>query len=187
MVVGHGRDEVAAFFGFADWPRDRRTMDLGGRVLDVLAIPGHHEAHIALYDRWTRLLLTGDSVYPGRLYVGDPRAFAASMDRLVALAEERAVRHVLGCHIEMSGRPGHDYPTGTTYQPDEAPLAMTVEQLGQVRAAAHRFVDRPGVHRFDSFHLWIGPCRRAVVGQVARLVWSRARSLPVLRRWTMAR
>jgi glyoxylase-like metal-dependent hydrolase (beta-lactamase superfamily II) len=182
VLVGPGSEEVAMFFGFTDWPRDRRTFDLGGRQLDVLAIPGHHEAHIALYDRWTRLLLTGDSVYPGRLYVDDPPAFAASMDRLVALAEDEAVRHVLGCHIEMSSRPGHDYPTGATYQPDEAPLAMTVEQLRQVRAAAHRFVGRPGVHRFDAFHLWVGPCRRAVAGQVLRLLWWRARGLPGMRR-----
>src|SRR4051794_26083943 len=102
VVVGHSVPEVAAFFGFEDWPRDRPTFDLGDRPLDVVALPGHHPAHIALYDSWTGLLLTGDSVYPGRLYVHDPLAFAASMDRLATLAEQRAVRHVLGCHIEMS-------------------------------------------------------------------------------------
>jgi hydroxyacylglutathione hydrolase len=183
VVVGHGVREVTDFFGFTDWPRDRVSLDLGGRQLDVLAVPGHHPAHLAFYDDWTRLLLTGDSVYPGRLYVQSPHAFAASLDRLAAFAEERAVRHVLGCHIEMSNRPGRDYPIGTPYQPDEAPLAMTLEQLTQVQAAAHRFADQPGVHRFDSFHLWVGPCRRSMLSQVGRLLWSQLRALPILPGW----
>ncbi|GAA4353443.1 MBL fold metallo-hydrolase [Angustibacter luteus] len=183
VVVGHEVSAVRAFFGLADWPRDRAELDLGGRVLDVLAIPGHHPAHVALLDRWAGLLLTGDSVYPGRLYVRDPRAFAASLDRLAALVEDRAVRHVLGCHIEMTSTPGVDYPVGATYQPDEARLAMTLGQLAEVRAAAHRFVDVPGVHRFAAFHLWIGPCRGAAVRQAGRLLWSRADRLPILRRW----
>ena len=110
VVVGHDVAAVRAFFGFADWPRDRAELDLGGRVLDVLAIPGHHPAHVALLDRWAGALLTGDSVYPGRLYVRDPQAFAASLDRLAALVEDRAVRHVLGCHIEMTSTPGRGLP-----------------------------------------------------------------------------
>ena len=149
---------------------------LSAAVLMVIAVP-------VLSAQVPGLLLTGDSVYPGRLYVQEPREFVASLDRLVALAEERVVRQVLGCHIEMSTRPGRDYPTGTTYQPDEAPLAMTLEQLDQVQAAAHRYVDEPGVHRFDTFHLWVGPCRTAVLGQAARLLWWHVRRLPILRWW----
>ena len=42
------------------------------------------DASIALYDRRTGLLLTGDTLYPGRLYVRDGPAFAASIQRLVA-------------------------------------------------------------------------------------------------------
>ncbi len=48
----------------AKWPEDAGTIDLGGRLIDVLAIPGHDQASIALYDRRTGLLLTGDSLYP---------------------------------------------------------------------------------------------------------------------------
>ena len=61
-------------------------FDLGGRVLEVTGIPGHHEAAIAVYDPWTGFLLTGDTVYPGRLYVRDMPAFMDSLDRLVAFA-----------------------------------------------------------------------------------------------------
>jgi hydroxyacylglutathione hydrolase len=78
-VVGTGVDSVRRFFGFTDWPEDRVRFDLGGRVLEVSAIPGHQRASIAVYDPWTGWLLTGDTVYPGRLYVETcPRSSAAS-------------------------------------------------------------------------------------------------------------
>src|SRR5882757_4312058 len=55
------------FFG-----NDRALLfDPGGRVLRVTGIPGHDERSIAVYDPWTGFLVTGDSVYPGRLYVRD--------------------------------------------------------------------------------------------------------------------
>ena len=63
--------------------------------------------------RYTGLLLTGDTVYPGRLYVEDWPAFRATIDRLIAFAETHPVSHVLGCHIEMSTTPGVDYPIRT--------------------------------------------------------------------------
>lgn len=68
-------------------------------------------------------------------------AFTDSLERLIRLAESREVRHVMGCHIEMSRTPGRDYPLGTTYQPEEPPLQMTVHQ--QLAAAALR--DSPPV------------------------------------------
>ncbi len=62
-------------FGIVD---NQGAIDLGDRVLDVLAIPGHHAAHVAYYDRKTGILLTGDHLYPGRLYVADFPAYVAS-------------------------------------------------------------------------------------------------------------
>jgi len=32
-----------------------------------LAAPGHHPAAVTYYDRYSGILLTGDTVYPGRL------------------------------------------------------------------------------------------------------------------------
>src|SRR5262249_53464706 len=57
------------FYGMTHWPEDVGTLDLGNRVLDILAIPGHDAVSIAVYDRQTAILFTGDSVYPGRLYI----------------------------------------------------------------------------------------------------------------------
>ena len=74
---------VQAFFGFRNWPSEVATYDLGGRVLDVVPIPGHEASSIAVYDRQTGILFTGDTLYPGRLYVEDATAFALSTQRLV--------------------------------------------------------------------------------------------------------
>jgi len=149
-------------------------FDLGGRVLDVTGIPGHHPASVAIFDPWTGFLLTGDTVYPGRLYARDFPEFARSLERLADFAAARPVKHVMGCHIEMTSKPGLDYPIGTKYQPDEPPLQMTVQQLTAVRDAVRSSAASPGAHAFDDFIIFNGPCRAAVLRQLARTVWRRA-------------
>ena len=112
------------------------TFDLGGRILDVTGSPGHHQAAITIYDRWTGFLLTGDTVLPGRLYAFDFPQFLASLDRMVALAEQpcRHARAGLPHRDDQAARPR--LPARGHYQPDERPLEMTVAQLKEVRAAA---------------------------------------------------
>jgi hydroxyacylglutathione hydrolase len=152
-VVGAGLDDVRTWYGFEDWPRTSRQIDLGGRVVDVVPGPGHEEAATVFYDRRTGLLLTGDTLYPGRLYVPDWPAFSATVDRLVAFCDERPVSHVLGCHIEMTSTPGVDYPIRTMHQPDEPPLQLGVEDLHFLRRAVDLVGDTPGVHPFERFVL----------------------------------
>ena len=53
--------DTQAFFHIASWPNDLGEVDLGGRVLNIVPIPGHDVVSIALYDRRTGILLTGDS------------------------------------------------------------------------------------------------------------------------------
>jgi glyoxylase-like metal-dependent hydrolase (beta-lactamase superfamily II) len=159
-VVSRELDAVQRFFGFTSWPEQTVTFDLGGRALDVMGSPGHHRAAITIYDAWTGFLLTGDTVVPGRLYAFDFPEFVDSLDRMVALADSRVITHVLGCHIEMARQPGRDYPLGTTYQPDERALEMTVAQLRAVRAAAHSVAGKQGVHRFDDFVIYNEPGKR---------------------------
>ncbi|MFF1603140.1 MBL fold metallo-hydrolase [Streptomyces mirabilis] len=157
-VVDAALDQAWPFFGFDGDPEGVARVDLGGRVLECLATPGHHAAAVTYFDPWTGFLLTGDTVYPGRLYVEDWAAFTRTVDRLIDFCAERPVTHVLGCHIEMSRQPGVDYPVRTTYQPDEPPLQMTTGQLHDIRAAIDTVGDRPGRHVFDDFVL----CRRDV-------------------------
>lgn len=174
-VVARELDAVQQHFGFTDWPGQLVPYDLGDRVLEVTGIPGHHAASVAVHDPATGFLLTGDTVYPGRLYVEDMPAFVDSLDRLVELTRSRAVTHVLGCHVEMSRTPGRDYALGSTYQPDEAAWPMTVAQLVDVRDCARSVADRPGAHVFGTFAIWNGPCHGAALRQVARGLWARVR------------
>jgi hydroxyacylglutathione hydrolase len=168
VVVSADGDAVRAYFGITDWPSQVVPFDLGGRVLDVFGIPGHHVASIAIFDPWSGFLLTGDTVLPGRLYVLDFPAFTASLRRLVDFAAEHEVTWVMGCHIEMTNTPRRDYPIAAAYQPDEPPLQLTVRQLTAVRDAAVSVTDRPGVHVFDDFVIYQNPCRAGVRRLMAR-------------------
>ena len=133
VIVGHSREEVADFFGINDWPTDKASIDLGGREIDLIPIPGHEPASIALYDKRTRLLLTGDSLYPGRLYVRDFAGFRASIERLVAFASEHQVTWVLGCHIEMPNEPGVDFKVRSPTHADEKKLQLGLKHMLELR------------------------------------------------------
>ena len=114
---------IAQFFGLT-WPTGTAQYDLGNRVIDIVPIPGHEAAHIAVYDRRTGILLTGDTLYPGRLYVSAQQTFRDSVDRLVDFTLSRPIAHVLGAHIEQKRTPFLDYPIGTTQQPEEHVLEL---------------------------------------------------------------
>jgi len=70
---------------------DGSTIDLGGRVLEVLATPGHAPDAICLLDRDNRLLFVGDTFYLAPLYThldgSDFDQYAQSAARLAQLAE----------------------------------------------------------------------------------------------------
>ena len=123
--------EVAAFFKIADWPHDIVKFDLGGRTLDVIPTPGHQPSHIMVFDERTRLLLSGDSLYPGRLYVPSNMFadFRASIDRVVAFTKHRRVAHVLGAHIEMTDAPARISCSGAQQHPHERALELPYADL----------------------------------------------------------
>jgi len=128
-VVANTVAAQQAAFGITTWPETIGHHELGERTLDVIAIPGHETTHIAIYDRQTGLLLTGDSLYPGLLFIRDWPAYRASMHRLAQFAATRPISHVLGAHIEMTATPKVCYPYRTTYQPDEHVLQLTAAHL----------------------------------------------------------
>jgi hydroxyacylglutathione hydrolase len=144
VVVGKSAEDVAAYFGITSWPEQVVQFDLGDRVLDVVPIPGHHPSHVAFYDRSTQLLLTGDSLYPGRLYVFDWPAYRASIARLAGfVAASNPVRLVLGTHIEMSRQPGVDFEFGADRHPDEHQLQLAPEALTELAEALAEAGDTP--------------------------------------------
>jgi glyoxylase-like metal-dependent hydrolase (beta-lactamase superfamily II) len=119
-VVGLYPKDVADFFNIADWPNQIVPYDLGGRVLDMIPTPGHQSAHIMIFDRKTRLLFSGDSLGPYRLYISmnEAKTYRDSIDRVEAFTKDKHVSWILGAHIEMTTKPGELIP-------DEAPSTPT--------------------------------------------------------------
>ena len=79
---------------------DGDRIDLGGRSVEIVATPGHTPDAICLFDREHGLLFTGDTYYPGVIWLYRPEtnlaAYDASIRRLAALAPQ--VKAVLGAH-----------------------------------------------------------------------------------------
>jgi glyoxylase-like metal-dependent hydrolase (beta-lactamase superfamily II) len=141
-------------FGIRNWPAENGSIDLGGRVIDVIPIPGHQPAHIAYYDRQTAVLHTGDHLYPGRLYVTDFAAYEASTRRLVEFTATRPLAHIVGCHIEQSATPFVDYPVGTAYQPREHTLELGRGHLLELMAGLEAMHGVPARVLFRDFTIW---------------------------------
>lgn len=141
-------------FGITEWPRQNGSIDLGGRVIDVIPLPGHQPAEVAYYDRRTGILLTGDHLYPGRLYVSDFEEYLASTRRLVEFTATRPVAHILGCHIEQSTTPFVDYQVGTSYQPQEHSLELGRGVLLELLAGLETMQNQPARVRYRDFTIW---------------------------------
>jgi glyoxylase-like metal-dependent hydrolase (beta-lactamase superfamily II) len=86
-------------------------IDLGGRVIEVLHVPGHSRGHLAVWDAATRTLLVGDAVLgdsvfdlEGRLVMPpnyrSPSDYRATCARLAALEPE----WLLAAHFPVMAR-----------------------------------------------------------------------------------
>jgi hydroxyacylglutathione hydrolase len=153
-VVEPNPAAVQAFFGLRNWPLDTASYDLGQRILDVIPIPGHEPSSIAIYDRETATLFTGDTLYPGRLYVRDAAAFTLSVQRLVDFTHGKTIAHVLGNHVEQTRTPYLDYPVGTIYQPDEHPLELGRAHLLELNEALREMHGKVYRLAFRDFTIW---------------------------------
>jgi glyoxylase-like metal-dependent hydrolase (beta-lactamase superfamily II) len=82
---------------------DGDVIDLGDRQFEVVHTPGHSPGGIALYEKATEILFSGDIVYDGPLiedtYHSDAADYLASMERLLTLP----VRLVHGGHFPSFG------------------------------------------------------------------------------------
>ena len=109
-------------FKITRWIHDGDTVDLGGRVLRIVSTPGHTPDSICLLDEANGLLWTGDSYYPGTIWLKRPEtdldAYERSMARVAALAPR--LHLVLG---------SHNAPTA-----DPSVLAKVVADMRAVRA-----------------------------------------------------
>ena len=101
---------------------DGDTVNLGGRVLEVIATPGHTPDAICLLDRKNGLLFTGDSFYAGPIWLYRPEtdldAYIHSVDRIAAMAPQ--------LHLLL---PSHNVPVD-----DPSQLPKLVAAIKKVRA-----------------------------------------------------
>jgi glyoxylase-like metal-dependent hydrolase (beta-lactamase superfamily II) len=82
-------DYIKRTWQVTHWIHDREKIDLGGRQLEVLFTPGHTPDSLSLLDRQHGLLFTGDTFYPGPIYLFTPEtdfgAYGRSVARLAQL------------------------------------------------------------------------------------------------------
>ena len=142
--MGLTHEEMVGFWGMTRFPEEVVTVDLGGRDILVWGSPGHVVSEFAYYDSYTQILFTGDMFYAGRCYISFWDTWFASMQRLIDFCDRNPVTHVMGCHVEISTK-GEDYPYGMTYQPDEAPVQMSVADLRHAFEVA-KTIKEPGIY-----------------------------------------
>lgn len=128
--------KIAAFI------HDGSRFDLGGRTIEVLATPGHTPDSISLMDRKNGLLFTGDTFYPGTIYLFGPGtdldAYAASVHRLAALAPQ--LKLVMGAH------------NAPVTSPEVLPkLAAAFDQVRAGKGTVSEEGSGPGVVKADGF------------------------------------
>ncbi len=153
-LVGTKKTDVIDFFKFTNWPNKYVDFELGNRTLKLIPIPGHQESSIAIYDTSSKLLLTGDTFYPGRLYIDDWSSFKTSINRLVEFSKKHKIKYILGNHIEMSTTNGIDYPMGSTYHPEEQKLPLTVQDLQALQFSLNNLGDKPTRHIHKNFIIY---------------------------------
>lgn len=161
-LVNPTGDDMKRFFGFRKWPSEPISLELGGRKLTVIPTPGHQEEAITIYDSRTKWLLTGDSLYPGYIYIKDWEDYRNSIARLASFAGSHEVSAILGAHIEMTNVAGEYYPIGTTYQPHETALDLDPDDLLELNTKLQES-DEEKELVFDKFIVApIGPLQRAI-------------------------
>ena len=159
---------------------DGERIAAGGRVFEVLSVPGHTVSHIAFHGHG--LLFCGDTLFSlgcGRMFEGTPAQMLGSLDRLAALPGDTRV-----CC-------GHEYTLSNAafarvVEPDNPVLARRIEEAQAMRqsgrptlpttlageCAANPFlrVDTPAV-------------RAAVASQLGHSAGGRVEAFAALRRW----
>jgi glyoxylase-like metal-dependent hydrolase (beta-lactamase superfamily II) len=159
--IGMDLASIREFAGIDSWPDSMGMIDLGGRTLTVIPSPGMSLVGLSFYDPYTRWIVTGPVIKPGRLWITRWAAYRATIERLQTFASEHPVLWLMGNAIEMSYRPAIDYRLGATYQPTEALLQMNPEVIGRITEALAAKQGFAGIDIHDDFILMYGVPRGA--------------------------
>jgi hydroxyacylglutathione hydrolase len=87
-------------FAVTRWITPESDIDLGGRRLTLMSVPGHTPDSVVLWDRDGQRLFAGDFIYPSEIYAFLPGAnlgdYAASTRRVAERLDDRSA--VYGAH-----------------------------------------------------------------------------------------
>lgn len=129
-------------FSISGTVEEGRVLDIGGRELEVIHVPGHTDDAIALLDRDAGLLWSGDSFYEGPIWLFFPEtdlvAYEASVRKLAELAPDLTAV----------------FPAHNTPKADPALLVQLQENLGLVLDGSVTPLPVPDGNvefRFDAF------------------------------------
>jgi glyoxylase-like metal-dependent hydrolase (beta-lactamase superfamily II) len=121
-------------------------IELGGRTLEVLEVPGHTPDAIALLDRAHGLLWTGDTYYDSTIWLYVPETslddYERSIGRLAALAPQ--LERLLPAHNTAAAEPRR--------------LVAAKEAIRKIRAGSVKGRDESGnrvVFPFDGFSILV--------------------------------
>ena len=124
-------------FHISHWLHDGDKIELGSRTLQVIATPGHTPDAIALLDEKNGLLFTGDTFYPGPIFLYRPEtdldAYVASVKKLAALTPRLQLL-----------LPAHNVPVA-----EPSYLPRVVVAIEQVRSGKVKSAPRDGKQEYS--------------------------------------
>ena len=78
-------------FTISDTVANHHKLDIGGRVLELIQMPGHTPDSVVMIDRAAGFMWTGDSYYPGQIWLYEPEtdylAYRQSIGQMAAIAQ----------------------------------------------------------------------------------------------------
>jgi glyoxylase-like metal-dependent hydrolase (beta-lactamase superfamily II) len=163
---GPPKDADTAGFRTRPWTKTRSVaggdkIDLGGRVLEVLHVPGHTPDALALLDRVNGLLWTGDSYYDGTIWLYVPETSLDDYERSMAILASvsvPALKQLLPAHNTASADPKR--------------LVQAREAIRQIRAGSlqgKEESDNRVVFTFDGFSILVSrPLLEGRTGDLSR-------------------
>jgi len=130
---------------------DGFRVNLGGRTLEVISTPGHTPDAICLLDSVNGLLFTGDTYYPGPIWLYRPEtdldAYVNSVKRIAAFAPE--LKLVLGAH---------NIPVA---QPDVLPkLVAAIQAVRSGQGSVKSEGEGKAIHSLDGFSFLLAASKK---------------------------
>ena len=135
-----GRSYATKPFHVSHWLHDGDKLDLGGRTLQIVSTPGHTPDSIALYDAENGLVFTGDTFYPGPIFLYRPEtdldAYVASIKKLAALPRVQLLL------------PAHNVPVA---DPSYLPKVLTAMEQVRSGKVQGQLKDGKHIYSFEGF------------------------------------